>query len=174
VGSASSVFLAVTALSLVIARTRIAGLPDEDDGNSKFLEYPHDPVTDAELRTRRNIWSAQCSRTSESAGIRWKGATVVAVRSGLSQDNRLAVALTRNDAQHAPRLIPSLSPEPSPVTMPAQPTSRLAEQRERSLWPLSGVFRPTPSMAATRKTGVDREIGGCAGAYPSASSRATC
>jgi hypothetical protein len=57
VGSASSVFLAVTALSLVIASTRTAGRPDEDDGNSDFLEYPHDPVTDAELRTRRNPWS---------------------------------------------------------------------------------------------------------------------
>ena len=56
-GSASSVFLAVTALSLVIASTRTAGRPDEDDGKSDFLEYPHDPVTDAELRTRRNPWS---------------------------------------------------------------------------------------------------------------------
>ena len=34
-----------------------AGRPDEDDGNSEFLEYPHDPVTDAELRTERNPWS---------------------------------------------------------------------------------------------------------------------
>jgi hypothetical protein len=54
VGSASSVFLAVTALSLVIASTRTAGRPEEDDGNPGFLKYPHDPVTDAELRTRRN------------------------------------------------------------------------------------------------------------------------
>ncbi|MBV9139827.1 MAG: hypothetical protein JO115_02695 [Pseudonocardiales bacterium] len=28
--------------------------------------------------------------------------------------------------------------------MPAQPTLHLADQQKRSLWPLSGVFRPTP------------------------------
>ena len=56
-GSASSGFLAVTALSLVIASMRTAGRPDDHDGNSEFLEYPHDPVPDAELRTRRNPWS---------------------------------------------------------------------------------------------------------------------
>ena len=52
-GSASSVFLAVTALSLVIAGTRTAGRPDEDDGNSEFLEHPHDLLTDAELENKK-------------------------------------------------------------------------------------------------------------------------
>jgi hypothetical protein len=47
------VFLAVTALSLVITSTRTAGRPDEDDENSEFLEYPHDPVTDAKPKNKK-------------------------------------------------------------------------------------------------------------------------
>ena len=48
--------------------SRGAGRPDEDDGNSEFLEHPHDRVIDAELRTRRNPWSQVFRQTVTCIG----------------------------------------------------------------------------------------------------------
>jgi hypothetical protein len=62
------------------------------------------------------------------------------------------VAVTRCDAQYAPRLTPSLSQEPSPVTMPASADLTLADQGKRSLWPLSGVFGSYPRLTLRRLT----------------------
>jgi hypothetical protein len=69
-GSASSVFLAVTVLSLVIASTRTAGRPDEDDGNSGFLKYPHDPVRPPGSKQRKNNEGLSRRQSRDVAGRR--------------------------------------------------------------------------------------------------------
>jgi hypothetical protein len=64
------------------------------------------------------------------------------------------VALTRNDAQHAPRVIPPLSPEPSPVTMPLGPTRPVRAGK----WQVGSLLVPVGPISEIDPTmiGVDR------------------